>query len=60
MNKAWASREQSLGIERTDFGHLVPIMRATSAQNKLQELGNILEYILNIPVYLKNTPAKVQ
>ena len=40
MNKAWASREQSLGIERTDFGYLVPIMRATSAQNKLQELGN--------------------
>ena len=50
MNKARASREQSLGIERTDFGRLVPIMRATSAQNKLHELGNT--------TILKNTPEK--
>lgn len=41
VNKAWASRDQSLGIERPDFGHIVPIVRATSAQNKLHELGNI-------------------
>lgn len=41
VNKAWASRDQSLGIERPGFGHIVPIVRATSAQNKLHELGNI-------------------